>query len=201
MRQIDLSIIVTNHNRCPMLNFVLDTLIDTNIYCNVELILIDDCSEQPIPNLEYYKHFIKYFRNEKNMGIGYTRQKGLDVASGKYIVYIDADDIPAEYYIHFILDWIESNKDIYNFCGLSYPDREVFDMKASCVCNVYRRDFLIKNNIKFTNERNGEDMCFYEEIIKHNPKVEYTKNIMFYYNKIINSLSHAGYIHELWEEK
>lgn len=63
----DLSIIVTNHNRCPMLNYVLDTLIETNMYSNVELILIDDCSEQPIQKLEYYKGFIKYYRNDKNM--------------------------------------------------------------------------------------------------------------------------------------
>lgn len=196
-----LSIIITNHNRCPMLNYVLDTLIETNIYSNVELILIDDCSEQPIQKLEYYKGFIKYYRNDKNMGIGYTRQKGLELASGKYIVYIDADDIPIENYINIILEWLDSNKDIYNFYGMSYPDRDVFDLKASCVCNVYRRKFLLDNNIKFSNERNGEDLYFYDEIIKHNPKIEEKRCIMFYYNKIINSLSHAGYIHELWEEK
>lgn len=200
MKNKDLSIIITNHNRCPMLNYVLDTLIETNIYSNVELILIDDCSEQTIPRLEWYKGFIKFHRNKKNMGIGYTRQKGLDMASGKYITYIDADDIPTEDYIDTILDWIGSGKDLYNFYGMSYPNRDIFDMQASCVCNVYRREFLLKNGIKFSNDRNGEDLYFHDQIVEHKPKIEYTRRIMFYYNKIINSLSHAGYIHELWEE-
>ncbi|HEC65030.1 MAG TPA: glycosyltransferase family 2 protein, partial [bacterium] len=36
---------------------------------------------------------IKTIRNKKNMGVGYTRQKGVEEASGDYICFLSSDDV------------------------------------------------------------------------------------------------------------
>lgn len=64
-------------------------------YENFELIIIDDGSNDN--SMEIVKSIkdnrIKLYQNEKNMGLPYTRNRGLELSSGKYIALLDADDI------------------------------------------------------------------------------------------------------------
>ena len=54
-----------------------------------EIIIMDDCS--PI-SLDVNIKDVRKIRNEKNEGIGYTRQKGIDEAKGRYITFLSHDD-------------------------------------------------------------------------------------------------------------
>lgn len=62
-----------------------------------ELLLIDDKSTDK--TLEVIKPFlnkhanIKLIKNEKNQGAGVSRNKGIEEAKGKYIAFLDADDL------------------------------------------------------------------------------------------------------------
>lgn len=64
-------------------------------YTDFELLIIDDCSEAYIGEIVagYHDDRIKYFRFEKNAGAAVARNCGLDQARGKYIAFLDADDI------------------------------------------------------------------------------------------------------------
>ncbi|WP_136468904.1 glycosyltransferase family 2 protein [Flagellimonas onchidii] len=68
---------------------------------NVEIIVVDDYSTDN--SLEIIKEFqkrnanIKVLRNIRNMGPGATRNKGINIAAGTFIWFVDSDD------------WIESN--------------------------------------------------------------------------------------------
>ena len=36
---------------------------------------------------------VKIIKNDKNLGAGYSRNKGIQKSSGKYIAFLDADDV------------------------------------------------------------------------------------------------------------
>ena len=60
------------------------------------LIIYDDNSKKDLPFLKTLKKKdkrIKLFINKKNIGAGMSRNKGIKLSKGKYIAFIDADDL------------------------------------------------------------------------------------------------------------
>lgn len=66
-------------------------------YENWEMIIVNDCSKDNGAKIveEYIKKDkrIKLFNNEKNMGVSFTRNRALDLSQGKYIAFLDSDDL------------------------------------------------------------------------------------------------------------
>ena len=60
-----------------------------------ELIIVDDCSVDNSASIvtEFNDDRIKFFSNERNQGIAYTRNRAIELASGEYIAIMDDDDI------------------------------------------------------------------------------------------------------------
>jgi len=83
-----------------------------------EIVFIDDGSTD---NTKYminaYKDFeiisderikVSVYENEENKGIGYTRQKGIDVADGDYIAFLSSDDVWHERFLERSIYAIEA---------------------------------------------------------------------------------------------
>lgn len=89
------SIIVPVYNLENSIEKCIKSLI-TQTYTNLELIFIDDGSiDQSLFICEKYAKIdsrIKILYHE-NKGVSYTRNCGLDIASGEYLMFIDGDDI------------------------------------------------------------------------------------------------------------
>lgn len=68
---------------------------------------------------------IRYVKNEKNLGIANTRNKGLELARGEYIAFIDSDDISAPERLEKQVAFMEANPEV-GICGgwiqEIYPD-------------------------------------------------------------------------------
>lgn len=65
----------------------------------MEIIVINDCSKDNLDKvMESYRKYpqIRYLKNEKNLGVAASRNKGIAQARGKYIAFLDADDCWAE---------------------------------------------------------------------------------------------------------
>jgi glycosyltransferase involved in cell wall biosynthesis len=66
-------------------------------YQDWEMIIIDDCSPDNVNNLikEYISkdNRIKLIKLEKNIGPANARNEGIKQAKGKYIAFLDSDDI------------------------------------------------------------------------------------------------------------
>ena len=66
-------------------------------YENWELILIDDCSKDDSYKIidKYLRKDkrIKYLKNKKNSGSAITRNNGINISKGKYIAFLDSDDL------------------------------------------------------------------------------------------------------------
>lgn len=64
-------------------------------YPNWELIIVDDCSTDNTEDVVTYfdDPRIHYLRNEQNKGAALTRNKALREAKGRYIAFLDSDDL------------------------------------------------------------------------------------------------------------
>lgn len=66
-------------------------------YKNIEIVLVDDCSTDGSADIIFelkdkYPNIV-YFRQPENRGAGVARNKALELASGRYVAFLDADDI------------------------------------------------------------------------------------------------------------
>lgn len=88
------SIIIPNYNYASYLEECINSVIGQT-YKNIEIIIIDDCSNdnsiEIIENLQQ-KFDIKLIRNTENSGVSFSRNKGIEAATGEYICFLDPDD-------------------------------------------------------------------------------------------------------------
>ena len=61
----------------------------------LEVLVINDCSPDDIDTA--MRPFaddpaVRYIKNEKNMGVAETRNRGIRMARGRYVAFLDADD-------------------------------------------------------------------------------------------------------------
>lgn len=89
-----LSIIVPIYNVEKYLHACVESLLNQTLQ-DIEIILVDDGSPDNCPeicnNYALKDHRIKVIHKE-NQGLGYARNSGLEIATGKYITFIDPDD-------------------------------------------------------------------------------------------------------------
>lgn len=84
---------------CNSENFISETInsVVNQTYNNWELILIDDFSNDKTINIVnsfiLQNNKIKLFKNKTNLGAAASRNKGIEVANGSFIAFLDADDL------------------------------------------------------------------------------------------------------------
>jgi glycosyltransferase involved in cell wall biosynthesis len=90
------SVLMTSHNREKYIAESIESVLKSTLI-DFELIIVDDCSNDS--TLEISKFYekkdsrIKVYQNEKNLGDYPNRNKAASYATGKYIKYLDSDDI------------------------------------------------------------------------------------------------------------
>lgn len=64
-------------------------------FTDFELLIVDDCPAEPRADVvkSYQDQRIKYYQNERNLGISEARNRLLDLAQGEYLAVFDHDDI------------------------------------------------------------------------------------------------------------
>ncbi|MBO7733441.1 MAG: glycosyltransferase [Methanobrevibacter sp.] len=118
---IKLSIIIPAYNAEPYIHELLDRL-EPQVTEEVQVLVIDDGSNKP---LDLKQTWIKFYSNRKNKGISYTRNRGLKLATGKYIHFIDADDLVAENYVEYIMNLIDTRDGEFDYIDLSWKSLNV----------------------------------------------------------------------------
>lgn len=91
---IKISVIVPVYNVEKYINRCIESLINQT-YKNIEIILIDDGSPDNSPKIcDMWTKKDKRIKvyHKKNSGLGYSRNFGLDVATGDYVSFVDSDD-------------------------------------------------------------------------------------------------------------
>ena len=91
---VKVSVIVPVYNVEKYLDRCLDSIINQTLN-EIEIILVDDGSTDSSGEKcdEYKKKDLRIkVIHKKNKGLGYARNSGLEVATGKYIAFVDSDD-------------------------------------------------------------------------------------------------------------
>lgn len=191
---IKLSIIIPYYNRPEYIKKLMDKL-STQLTDEVEVIIVDDCSPTPLD----YPNVIRL--EENSGGASIPRNIGLDNAKGKYIVFIDSDDLVSDDYIQTILN---KTKEEWDYCYISWKgksNRIIIENEPPkwncCVWNcIYKRELI--GNERFKPElKMAEDYDFNNRVRK-GKRANITKIIYYYNEDTPNSLTKQG---ELYNSK
>lgn len=91
-----ISIITPLYNSEKYIRETIESVLNQT-YKNWEMLIVDDCSKDngvKIVNEYVLKDKrIKLFKNEKNEGVSFTRNRAIDLSQGKYIAFLDSDDL------------------------------------------------------------------------------------------------------------
>ncbi|MFA9461277.1 glycosyltransferase [Thiohalorhabdus methylotrophus] len=110
------SVIIPTYNAEPFISEALDSVLEQD-YPNKEIIVVDDGSTDNTEDiLLLYKDNI-IIEKKENGGISSARNKGLEIATGEYIAFLDADDIWLPGKLTSQVTYLESNPHIHLIYG------------------------------------------------------------------------------------
>lgn len=188
------SVIVPCYNCESSVTLTLESL-ERQKFKQFELILINDGSTDGTDRVlsNYIKQSLLdiVYINQKNGGVSVARNNGIDVARGRYIVFLDADDIFHEDFISVLFTNIsESGRDV-AYCILTRnPDahwrkelqyetikKDVLEIMAQFMYRraplsfftfIYSRSIVVSNEIRFpVGIKYGEDQEFLWKYLTH----------------------------------
>lgn len=209
-----LSIIIPAYNCADTLKAAVSSAV---LFEDAEIIIVNDGSTDNTPETidELCKKYscVKYI-HQKNSGPAKARNTGIDIAEGKYIMFIDSDDTFSDNAYRKIVSSISDNTDVLIFgfkqCFYGRADDKIYSSDSPFTIDeyyknnllnqvwnkAYKRDFLNSNNIRFKDYRYGEDRIFNAEVLSCMPEVKAIPDILYNYNidKSVSLIS--GYIPE-----
>lgn len=141
------SIIMPNYNCAQYLPETIKSVIDQT-YQNWELLFVDDCSTDDSVKIVESNNDprIRVFKNEKNSGAAFSRNVAIREANGRWIAFLDSDDLWASEKLLEQLDFMEDKQ-----CALSFT-----------------HFYFDKNDGKLIEFAPPKDIYTYEDILKHN---------------------------------
>ena len=192
---------------------------------NIEYLIIDDCGNDGtmdrLLNLKKTHsrgYALRILHNESNRGVGFSRNRIIDEAQGRYLYFLDSDDIIEPDTIQKLYDAILKNN-----AQIAYGSYEIVDginngntrvyqkpqMVFSCqdelakytfehirnfhvsACNqLIDMSFLCSSGVRFPDVSYWEDMAFTTELVTKVTNAVLLSDITYHYIAHNNSLSH-----------
>lgn len=105
----DVSVVIPTYNRIAMLKEALRSIFEQTYEGSVEIIVIDDNSQDGTPKIirEQYPE-IYLIACSQNGGPSAARNKGIKAAQGRYIAFLDSDDLWEPDYLKTQIDTLET---------------------------------------------------------------------------------------------
>lgn len=186
-----LSIIIPCWNAEPYIHELLNRL-NTQVNEEMEVIVVDDGSTKPFETQYEWCRVIR----KTNGGVSTARNKGLSVAQGQYIQFLDADDMIPSYYVNKMIKYIDDyHADIYELSWKTMDGKVLRKLGAgdrlpnpSVCCRCFSRDFI--GDTRFNEKKDStEDEDFTRRItykdIDREVNVKTIPDYMYYYRSSV----------------
>ena len=161
------SVIIPVYNARKYLQECINSVLKQK-YQNFQIILINDNStdgsKEICKSYSNNKKF-KIINNKKTIGVGLSRNKGISIASGKYLIFLDSDD-------YLYLGCFEGLEKIFK---KNKKRIDVVITKFSADAPPYSNDYLFKFEKYFSKPYKTEDF------ISHINKINYQTNVCWHY--------------------
>jgi glycosyltransferase involved in cell wall biosynthesis len=186
------SIIIPTYNRKNIISRAIKSCLN-QIYKYIEIIIIDDCSQDNTYKylLDKYKDYnnIKIFQNIINLGPGLSRNIGVEKAFGKYITFLDDDDLLCKNCIKLCIDYID-DYDLINCHNIdSFNFENILDNNLINDINYLGPFYFLrkKDFIEFKNIYHEDLYWSFDLLYKFN-RVKTFKEYMYIYDCKFNKL-------------
>jgi glycosyltransferase involved in cell wall biosynthesis len=131
------TVYITNHNYGKYVEQSIQSVLNQE-YKNIELIIIDDgSSDNSLDVINKYKQKNIKIISQKNKGFIVSNNIALRLATGKYIIRLDADDYFDKRAIEIMVNEIEKNKNL----AIVFPDYYEVDAQNNILKQIIRHDF------------------------------------------------------------
>ena len=175
-----------------------------------EFLILDDCPEDPREEIvgSYKDNRIRYFKNEKNMGITPSRNKLIDWAQGEYLAVFDHDDISLPHRLERQVDFLDKHPD-YGVVGTKFKTMkrgeiitnptDDHDIKVALMQNcaithssaMIRKTVLIDHKLRYEESFSpAEDYALWNRLIKYTKFYNLNDEVFLYYRDHQNNTSH-----------
>lgn len=211
-----ISIIVPIYQVEDYLIECLDSIINQE-YTNLEIILVDDGSKDKCPKIcDDYKFKDDRIKvvHKTNGGLSDARNAGLDIAKGKYICFVDSDDILNKNFVKILYDNIKNTdadisvcdflsiKNINDISNNNITNNLKHYTKEEILNSFYKKQSLrlvlawnklykreIWNNIRYPKGKVHEDEFVIHHILDNINKLVISDSKLYYYRQRENSIT------------
>lgn len=177
---INFSIIIPHKNIPELLQRCLDSI---PLREDLEIIIVDDNSDSKIVNFDKFpgndRANVKLIFTKEGKGAGYARNIGLKHATGKWVIFADADDFFTPNFNILLDKYKDNGEDVIYFMPTSSTMSEririyqkLFDYKSDFLRFAYispwgkliKREYVIKNKYLFDEIRWSNDAYFMTQV-------------------------------------
>lgn len=171
------TVIIPVYNSEKYIGKCLDSILKQT-YKDFEILIINDGSKDNSKNVidEYVQKYPEVIKaiHQENMGVSKTRNKAIKLVNTKYIMFMDNDDFIDEDYIEVLISNAQQKDQDVVISGYRRPNQDGKILKQMKLQNeqwskmmvlapwakIYKKDYIIENNIEFLDNNIGEDVYF-----------------------------------------
>ena len=211
--EIETSIIIPNYNGSKYIKKCLKS-IEEQEYKKFEVIIIDDGSTDD--SVKIIKEFIRNSNirieliEQFNQNAAVARNRGLEIARGKYLYFIDSDDelydkeslsiitkeigdndILIGHYVSIdeegkLISYYDNKEDFHPENDGVYKYADLSPMPSN---KLYKTEIVVKNKLSFGNVKIGQDLNFYLKYLQFCKKIKLIDRNIYKYRILSNSMT------------
>ena len=202
-----ISVVVPIYNVAEYLNECIDSILAQD-YKTIEVILVDDGSTDDSKKIckEYAKKYsFVHVIHQKNAGLSAARNRGLSVAKGEYICFVDSDDYLLPGYLSELLKAAKKNNASISVCGYGdiVPAEKTISGEEATIQfltkqenidilawnKLYRLSIFKNYDITYPEGKKNEDNLTTYKLYTHANSVTYIAKSLYYYRERENSIT------------
>ena len=203
-----ISIIIPAYNVEKYIDKCLSSILDQT-YTNIEVIIINDGSTdktaQIINSISKKDDRVRILHKE-NAGVSAARNRGIEISTGDYLVFVDGDDYLAKDYAEYMLSLVQKtssdiclSKCCYTVNGEKQTEVETIEplkpeeatalllspeVIVGCWNKIYKRSFIMDNKLRFsTTLFYGEGLSFITTASQLSNSVGVGNRKVYYYRR------------------